>query len=419
MITPNTKYKKEKKKIPDLRFPGFEGEFFELKIGKSIDQLVGFSFKGEDIVEDHSGIPLLRGVNITEGRIRHNKEIDRFYIGATSNLTKFFLKDGDLVIGMDGSKVGKNSALITKEDEGSLLIQRVARIRVKETVSILFIFHHINSMRFHNYVEKVKTSSAIPHISSKQINDFKIFFPTYPEQQKIASFLSVVDQKIQHLIRKKELLELYKKGVTQKIFPPVGGQAPEIRFRDENGNDFPDWEEKRLGDVAFINPKSKALPETFIYIDLESVEKGMLLKEEEIKLKYAPSRAQRLLNNGDILFQTVRPYQKNNYFFEKKGDYVASTGYAQMRAKKNPLFLYQLLHYQPLVNLIVRWSTGSNYPAISPSDLRNISILVPSVSEQEKIGSFLQEIDLKIDSTITEINQTKKFKKGLLQQMFV
>ncbi|MDE9590964.1 hypothetical protein KKJ23_25850, partial [Xenorhabdus bovienii] len=89
---------------------------------------------------------------------------------------------------------------------------------------------------------------------------------------------------------------------------------------------------------------SKKLPSEFIYIDLESVEKGRLLKEQLIYKDDAPSRAQRLLQLGDVLFQLVRPYQNNNYLFLHSGNYVASTGYAQLRAKNNPEFLYQLLH---------------------------------------------------------------------------
>jgi type I restriction enzyme S subunit len=118
---------------------------------------------------------------------------------------------------------------------------------------------------------------------------------------------------------------------------------------------------------------------------------------------------------GSLVFQTVRPYQKNNLFFNLDGDYVSSTGYAQIRAKGD----HQFLQYQPLVNLVIRRSTGSNYPAISPTDLKEIAIKVPKIMEQKKIGSFLQMLDLKISSIGTKLTQIQTFKKGLLQQMFV
>ena len=101
---------------------------------------------------------------------------------------------------------------------------------------------------------------------------------------------------------------------------------PELRFPEFNG----EWEEKILEEVSEINPSNKKLPNSFYYIDLESDENVVLLKKQYIELNKAPSRAQRLLQNGDIIYQTVRPYQKNNYHFFHNVPYryVASTGYA-------------------------------------------------------------------------------------------
>jgi len=202
-----------------LRDDGGEFKDWEIHpIGDFIDLLSGFAFKSENIVELKDGIPLLRGINITEGKIRHSEEIDKFYIGSHTNLDKYFLEENDLVISMDGSKVGKNSALIGKEDVGSLLIQRVARIRTNNNTSLSFIYQHINSVLFHNYVNRVKTSSGIPHISSKQIKDFKINFPCLEEQQKIANFLTSLDQKIIQTTQQIEAMKSFKKGLLQGMF---------------------------------------------------------------------------------------------------------------------------------------------------------------------------------------------------------
>lgn len=114
-----------------------------------------------------------------------------------------------------------------------------------------------------------------------------------------------------------------------------------------------DWEIVRFKDIADFNPKAVELPEKFIYIDLESVKNGTLKKENEIYKNEAPSRAQRLLEKEDILFQTVRPYQKNNLFFKSNGDYVASSGYAQLRAKKCSGFIYQLIFAEYINNQVM------------------------------------------------------------------
>src|SRR5690606_25989895 len=105
-----------------------------------------------------------------------------------------------------------------------------------------------------------------------------------------------------------------------------------------------EWEVAEFNKIAIFNPKSDNLPESFVYIDLESVKNGILQKRTMLKKYDAPSRAQRVLKKSDVLFQTVRPYQKNNLFFEEEGDFVASTGYAQIRAKKSSRFIFHLIH---------------------------------------------------------------------------
>jgi len=209
--------------LPKLRFPEFRdvGEWKPLPIGEKVDLLSGYSFDGVDISEDSLGVRLLRGINITEGVIRHSQDIDRYYLGSTEKLEKYTLQDNDLVIGMDGSKVGKNSALITSLDSGALLVQRVARLRTDCLASIQFIFQQINSTKFHAYVDRINTSSGIPHISAKQINDFQVCFPCAEEQQKIADCLISLDELIAAQTQAIDTLKTHKKGLMQQLFPSV------------------------------------------------------------------------------------------------------------------------------------------------------------------------------------------------------
>ena len=257
------------------------------------------------------------------------------------------------------------------------------------------------------------TGTSYPAINSNDLGTIRVFVPTKPEQQKIASFLSSVDTKIGQLGKKKALLERYKNGIMQKLF------SQEIRFKVEQGYDYPDWEESCIHDICEINPTSGSLPNTFYYIDLESVHKGILAKQGKVMKINAPSRARRLLMKQDVLFQTVRPYQKNNYYFELDGDYVASTGYAQLRAKASSRFLFYLLHVQNIVNTMIARCTGTSYPAINSNDLGTIKILVPAKNEQQNIANFLSAIDKKIELVAEQLEQARTFKKGLLQRMFI
>jgi type I restriction enzyme S subunit len=206
----------------EVKFKDSDGRDFkdweEDKLGNYINLFSGFAFKGTDISDNSQGIPLLRGINITEGRIRHSKEIDRFFCGEIDKLEKYFVKENDLVISMDGSKVGKNVALIKNIDANALLVQRVARIRENRHSNIHFIYQIIYSNYFVRYIDIVNTSSGIPHISSQQIKDFKFNFPSREEQTKIANFLSLIDKKIENtkneLVKTKE----FKKALLQQMF---------------------------------------------------------------------------------------------------------------------------------------------------------------------------------------------------------
>ena len=192
--------------------------------------------------------------------------------------------------------------------------------------------------------------------------------------------------------------------------------VPKLRFSGFNE----EWGIKKLSDVSTINPKTKNLPNEFVYIDLESVENGILTKISKIGIDDAPSRAQRLLDVGDILFQTVRPYQMNNLYFDFDNDnYVASTGYAQIKSKINSKFLYHYLHYSKFVNNVLKRCTGTSYPAINANDLKKIKIKIPiDTNEQKMIGSIFDKLDLKIGLLGEKYKYYQDFKKYLMQQIF-
>ncbi|MCG9529059.1 restriction endonuclease subunit S, partial [Providencia rettgeri] len=133
-------------------------------------------------------------------------------------------------------------------------------------------------------LESLATQNAQKNINLQILNSLSIFIPAYQEQKKMAQFLLSVDKKISLQIRKIELLQQYKKGMSQKLF------SQKIRFKDDKGNNFPEWIIESISDIADINPKSMELPDNFIYLDLESVENGRITKFNEISKINAPSR---------------------------------------------------------------------------------------------------------------------------------
>ena len=321
------------------------------------------------------------------------------------------LKPGDIVFTRTGASVGKS--YLYKQNDGNLYF---AGFLIKfhiDKADPNFIFATTLLDAYRDFVAINSIRSGQPGLNADELSCYEFFAPAPKEQTKIANFLTAVDTKISQLTKKHGLLTLYKKGVMQKIF------NQELRFKDDDGREFAEWVAVELQTICEINPKTGLLPETFVYIDLESVEKGILLKQTVISKNDAPSRAQRVLKKEDVLFQMVRPYQGNNLFFNKTGDFVASTGSAQIRALEDPRFLYQYLHLESFTAEVMNRCTGTSYPAINSGDLGSIEISLPSQPEQTKIANFLTAIDDKITNVKSQLEAAKEYKQGLLQQMFV
>ena len=197
------------------------------------------------------------------------------------------------------------------------------------------------------------------------------------------------------------------------------GNVPNLRFPEFTG----EWKMVSLQEIASINPKSNSLQDTFIYIDLEAVEKGELKKIQEIMREEAPSRAQRVINNNDILFQCVRPYQKNNYIHktQKKDNiqWVASTGYAQIRTTETPNYIYHLLNTDGFNRKVMVRCTGSSYPAINSEDLATIRFyFATDTREQIKISRLFDLLDERIATQNKIIEDLKKLKSAIIEKTF-
>ena len=195
----------------------------------------------------------------------------------------------------------------------------------------------------------------------------------------------------------------------------VDSFIPHIRFKMCKNQ----WEKNKLSKLAKFNPKS-TLPEKFKYVDLESVLGTDLISYREVSRENAPSRAQRLAQKGDIFYQTVRPYQKNNYLFDSnEKDYVFSTGYAQLRPLIDSAFLLARLQEESFVNMVLERCTGTSYPAINSKDLSKISVTIPqTIEEQSAIGSLFRILDDLLASYKENLANYQSLKATMLSKMF-
>ena len=264
------------------------------------------------------------------------------------------------------------------------------------------------------YYNKVSTGSLIEkqRVHFSDFLEFSLALPPLEERKKIAEILTTQDKVIELERQKIEEIMKIKQFFLGKMFPQKGQAVPEIRFKG-----FTDvWEQRKLGELALFNPKDE-LPQTFEYVDLESVVGTEMLSHRTEVKSSAPSRAQRLAHTGDLFYQTVRPYQKNNYLFEKPdNNYVFSTGYAQMRPYVDGYFLLSLVQSERFVKVVLDNCTGTSYPAINANDLAEIEVAAPSdESEAQKIGTIFRSIDNLITLHQRKLEEEKKKKKALMQ----
>lgn len=192
-------------------------------------------------------------------------------------------------------------------------------------------------------------------------------------------------------------------------------RKPKIRFKGFTD----DWEQRELNELALFNPKDE-LPQTFEYVDLEAVVGTEMLSHRTETRSSAPSRAQRLARAGDLFYQTVRPYQKNNYLFKKHdNNYVFSTGYAQMRPYVDGYFLFSLVQSDCFVKVVLDNCTGTSYPAINANDLAEIEVISPlDENETQKIGAIFHSIDSLIILHQRKLEKLMNAKKSMLEKMF-
>lgn len=401
-------------RTPIIRFQGFNGEWKKKKIGDIAIVLQGYGFPEKYQGQKYGDLPFCKVGDISSAVDRGEMVINK-----ADNFVDYSLLPvlharpipvGSTIFAKIGEAIRSNKRIRTGVP--CLIDNNAAAVKSKGEISDTFLFYLMSKVNLADY-----SGGIVPSVNKSTIEAIDVLVPSSRnEQQKIAECLEAIDQMISAQNQKVESLKAHKKGLIQQLFPQPGATTPALRFPGFTG----DWEVKKLGEIADVNPKSDKLPNKFVYIDLESVESGNLLKKNIIEVKNAPSRAQRLLKKGDILFQMVRPYQRNNYHFYDNdvNVYVASTGYAQIRYKDCSEYLYQYLHTDTFVDMAVSKCVGGNYPAINTTDLTNITVYLPSPAEQQMIAECLGTLDNLIAAESKKLGFLKSHKKGLMQQLF-
>ncbi|WP_452218753.1 restriction endonuclease subunit S [Lacinutrix undariae] len=382
------------RKVPKLRFKEFEGEWEEYSFPSLINKAnQGVNTTTEKVKYSENGIKVIRSNNIGNNVIDFCdvKYVDEETFKRLSVNCKPV--KGDILYCNIGSDLG--SAALYNFSETILVNWNVFRIQPNSKLVDRFLLtQYLNKIKPN--IRKFATESTMPFISSKAFKFIKFKIPNLPEQQKIANFLTAVDTKIQQLNTKKDHLEQYKKGVMQQLF------SQQLRFKDDNGEAFADWEEKKLGEVLTIGSGR----------DYKHLEEG------DIPVYgtggYMTSVNEYLFNGESVGIGRKGTIDKP-VFLKGKFWTVDTLFYTHSFKNVLPYFIY-------LIFQTINWklyNEASGVPSLSKSTLEKIKISIPSLPEQQKTANYLSAIDLKIEAVNTQISNTHAFKKGLLQQMFV
>lgn len=228
-------------------------EWPQVALSEIAEVITGYPFKGAQYLPPKNGIRVIRGDNVTEHSIRWGDK-EKCWKEITPDLHAYVVKTGDVVIGMDGSKVGKNFAAIDQEDCGILLAQRVARVRAKTGVNQQFIRYLICNETFTSYVRSVHTGTSIPHISKTQIEQFNVVVPPLEIQISIGKILKALDDRITLLRETNKTLESIAQAIFKSWFVDFDPVRAKMEGRQPEGMDeatatlFPDsFEESELG----------------------------------------------------------------------------------------------------------------------------------------------------------------------------
>jgi type I restriction enzyme S subunit len=279
-----------------------------------------------------------------------------------------------------------------------------------------FVFLLFNRINWYKYNE----ASGVPSLSKSTISKIKINLPTKPEQQKIANFLTATDTKIQQLRQKKGLLNDYKKGVMQQIF------KQEIRFKNDDGGDFEDWEVKRLGEVTKYYDGTHQTPkytETGIpFYSVEHLTRNNFSKTKFISEEVFHKENKRVkLEKGDILMTRIGDIGTSKLIiWDVRASFYVSLALIKQSENFDSAYLNQFIQSDFFQKELYKRTIHVAFPKkINLGEIGKCFVKLPQLEEQQKIANFLSSIDERIGKISEEIGEMERYKKGLLQGMFV
>lgn len=398
-------------------------EWKEVRLGDVCNIITGFPFPGKKYSKE--GIRVVRGDNVTIGNLRWDTEKDKRWNEPFDKTEYYSLQANDIVIGMDGSRVGKNKARIKEEDLPLLLAQRVACVRHNELAEQDYLYYNIFSKKFIDYVNSIHTGSAIPHISQKQIEDYKILLPNLETQRRIASILSSLDRKIELNNKINADLEEMAQAIFKNWFVDFE-PFKDGKFVDSELGMIPEgWKVGRLDEIADVvggSTLSKAKPEYYTQKGIAWLTPKDLSNhpavytsrgEIDITEEGYNSTSTKLMPKGTILFTSRAPI---GYISIAQNDICTNQGFKSLVPKKaGTCFLYCFLKY--VTPEIENKSTGSTFKEASGSLMKSLQVLMPEQKVFEDFETIVSPLFARIESLEKESSRLSLLRDTLLPRL--
>ena len=403
--------------VPKLRFKEFDGDWFQSKIGEIFQVTSGSTpLRSDNRFFENADIAWVKTTDLNNGLIEKTEEkISQIALKETSVK---ILPKGTVFVAMYGgfNQIGRTGLLVHE----AACNQALSAIYPNEKIDSYFLLTFLNH-KVDDWKNFAASSRKDPNITKSDVLAFPLKYPVKEEQTKIASFLSAVDEKISQLTQKHQLLSQYKQGMMQKLF------SQQIRFKADDGSEFGEWEEKTLGSLGVFK-SGQGFPEKY-----QGGKTGVPFFKVSDMNTYGNEKRMVVANNyvdaDSILEMKVKVILDESIIFAKVG---AAVFLERKRLATNFLIDNNMMAFTPdpklNINFIKQFLDTikfSNFvqvgalPSYNAGDLAIIPIHIPCVVEQTKIANFLSSIDQKIDMVAQQIEQTKQWKKGLLQQMFI
>ncbi|WNL35148.1 hypothetical protein QT384_11045 (plasmid) [Arcobacter cryaerophilus gv. pseudocryaerophilus] len=401
-------------KVPKLRFKEFNTEYKEYKLSELLKRRSKNNKDGEFGIDD------ILSLSSHYGIVDRRELLEDTY-SKVNHLNYLKTRINDFVYGKSISAKYPFGLFKVNNLRDGLLSTLYFTFETFEIVSPKYLDKYFShQIRANNFLRKyVLVGDRYITADSDYILSGKIFIPIKQEQEKITSFLTSIDTKIEQLIKKEKLLQKYKKSVIQKIF------NKKIRFKADNGSEFCDWENIQLGSIL-IESKEKSIINNQHDV-LSSTKEDIVLQSEYFNREIASKDnvGYKILKRNQLVFSPQNLWLGNININTKYEIGIVSPSYKIYNIKEKLILVDYLKYIIKTPKMMFNYEQASEQGAsiVRRSlniDLFNIiNIAIPSIQEQIKISNFLSSIDSKIEQTQKQLESSKEFKKALLQQMFV